>query len=469
MPVTVEKEMKQRALEKLSNAFMLFAVGIFILSPFLQLVLRFIDQDNPNWRDPESPLLLNHDYARAVYQEMMKAVNIAACFAAQFFYVCLVMRFLQRRKELGDVFKARWKRFIPVMLMLLFAAAILAVTLIRGATVYDLEGHPYMNESIYSYILYVICYFFCGVMIWNNKFKRVLLYILVLTSVPVNAVAHIQEWMGGVSFVSGERIDGIFHNSNHYAYYLALVTIASLLLFVYEEKFLLKFLNAVCAFFAITILIPNDTFGAFLAVLFVLIAFTVYCIIRDRKHLVGALVALGIFLGCTALMSIWYNTVISSFFQLTRDVQSIAANPSEAGNAGTTRWRLWTGTVEHMKESPWLGFGVEGLLTKYDIGTPHNELLQYAEAFGIPTTLLYFASVVSIFVIILRHNRKFSKETLICFCMAVCYFVSSMVGVAIYYTTPFFYILLGMTYAEYLHGVPAPHEKSAENTASDKK
>jgi hypothetical protein len=42
--------------------------------------------------------------------------------------------------------------------------------------------------------------------------------------------------------------------------------------------------------------------------------------------------------------------------------------------------------------------------------------------------------------------------TLVCFCAMVGYFTGSMFGVAVYYTTPFFYIFLGLTYAEFMHG-----------------
>ncbi len=123
----------------------------------------------------------------------------------------------------------------------------------------------------------------------------------------------------------------------------------------------------------------------------------------------------------------------------------------------------------NMGESPLLGFGVEGLLNTHHVGTPHNELLQYAEFFGIPAALIYLSAVIAVIVTILKRSREFSSMTFVCFCVMVGYFVSSLFGVAIYYTTPFMYIFLGLTYAEYLHGKseadPPAENKSAQQLA----
>ena len=104
--------------------------------------------------------------------------------------------------------------------------------------------------------------------------------------------------------------------------------------------------------------------------------------------------------------------------------------------SGTDRWMLWRGVIWHIGERPLTGFGVEGMLNTYGVGTPHDEPLQYMEFFGIPAMLLYLSAVTWIIAAVLKKSRQFGKMTLVCFCVSVGYLVSSLFGVAIYYISP---------------------------------
>lgn len=439
-----QAETRGKVFSIMSRILLLFTVGSFLFSPCFQLILRITSQRDAEWFD------IHHDIT--VYQQMIEKVHMLALFTAVLCYGYYIIQLIRNRETLGTMLKQNGKRFIPLLMMWLLAIAIPVVTLIRGANEYDLTGHPYMYESIFSYMLYPTCYFFCGAMLWKSSHKRGLLYLLLFSAIPINALALVNEWVQDVPFFLGAGVSAVFHNSNHYGYYLMLVIVVSLLLFVYEEKLPWKIFDALSAVLGTMVLIPNNTLGAYIAVLAVLTAFIIYCFISDRKRIWWALGALGIFLAATLCLSFSYNTILSSFVTLFGDVGKIAADPFEADSAGSSRWKLWKGTVRNMHESPWLGFGVEGLLNTHHVGTPHNELLQYMEFFGIPAMLLYLAAVFTVLFTVLRHSKELDKMTLVCFCAAVGYFVSSMFGVAIYYTTPFFYIFLGLTYAEWLHG-----------------
>ena len=152
-------------------------------------------------------------------------------------------------------------------------------------------------------------------------------------------------------------------------------------------------------------------------------------------------------------MSFRYKTVTSSVSQLKKDVGDVISDPLENKNnkAGSGRWRLWKGAAKYIVKEPWLGYGVEGLLNTHYIGTPHNELLQYAEFFGIPAMLLYVLACAVIMLTVLILNKKMDFTTMICFFIALGYLASSFFGVAIYYTTPFVYIFLGLAYSEHFN------------------
>ncbi len=441
------RKTQDKAVRIIAYCLLVFIVGLFIFSPCLQLILRLMTRNNPKWE------LAQYDIP--FYQHMIQAVHQIVLLAALLCYGLLISRIVRNRKAIRTKMQGRWKYLVPVVLLWLFAVTIPFVTAVRGPSDYDLGGHHYMGESIFYYMLYPTCYFFCGVMLWQSKIKRALLYLLLFSAIPINVLTLVDEWGEKIPFFLGTGVAGVFHNSNHYGYYLAIVIVASFVLFVYEQKAVWKVFNVLSAVLGTVVLILNNTLGAYLAVLLVMIAFAVYCLLCDRRHFGWSLAALGGFVLVTIVMGFWYSTVISSIVQLFSDAAAIAANPFETEmsvTSGTDRWMRWRGVVTHMPESPLLGFGVEGLLDLYQIGTPHNELLQYAASFGIPAMLMYLTAVIWVIVSVLRRSKKLSKMTLVCFCVMVCYFTSSMFGVAIYYTTPFFYIFLGLTYAEILHG-----------------
>lgn len=443
-----KRKLQAKAFNIMSKIMLFFVLGLFMISPFLQLIVRMFLPDKYHY-------IALHTSSVQVrrYQNMILAVNQSACFVAIIFYIYCVYYLITNRKTIKSNLKQYIKRIIPLGLFFLLALDIILVTKIRGANEYDLTGHPYMFESIYSYIAYSIVYFFCGMFVSSEKMKKGLFYLLIFTALPLNFMVLLDKWGCSIKYFIGHGgAVAVFHNSNHYGYYLVMVVLTSYILFVYEKKLALKIASAISAIIGSMALIVADVLGSYIAVLFVLFCFTIYCLIKDKNYCFYALSTLISFILVTVIMSFWYPTVISSIVELQKDLGVIASDPLETdlpytGNTG--RWMLWQGVLTHIGEKPFVGFGVEGLLNRYGVGTPHNELLQYMEFFGIPAMLLYLAAVAVIFITILRHSSKFSKATLVCFCASVGYIIGSMFGVTVYYTTPFIYIFLGLTYAEY--------------------
>ncbi len=430
----------------------LFVLGLFLVSPFLQMILRAINGlDN-------QPLVVTSGYVQ-YYQRTIQNIHILARFTAILVLCWLIIyRIMCKRSGKTRTKDFQWNEFLvkllPMFLFLLFALSIALVTIIRGPNEYDLTGHPYMFESVYSYISYPLVFFFCGMMLFQEKHRKILLYALLFTSLPINILALINEWGTRILLFSDADVCGVcavFHNSNHYGYYLAITIITAALMSVYERITWLKVFSAVCGGIATIVLIINNTLGAYLAVLFVFVLFILYSFLLAKENKKQSLIVMGGYLFITVVMSFRYATILSSFVTLFGDLGLIISDPLEADSAGSSRWMLWKGTVQHIPESPFLGFGVEGLLNPYGVGTPHNEFLQYAVFFGIQTSLLYIIACLVILYRVFKNCQKLDRTTMICFFVCIGYLASSFFGVAIYYTTPLIYIFLGMTYAEYLH------------------
>jgi len=501
-----KKMVNEEAARVMAMLLVLFVLGIFIASPFFQLLLRvLLDLLHPDWRAGVSDAADLSVFYNA-YHNMIRGINFGVYVSITILYLYWIVRIIVGWKYIRKPFSQIVENYLPFLVFIIFGTGILLVTWLRGPNRYDLHGHPYMMESIFSYALYPITYFFCGMMLWQEKRKKILLYTLVFTAFPINLLALLVAY--GVPFPYFYKQNGViavFHNSNHYGYYLAFVLMVSALLFVYEEKAVLKIVLLISFCLTTLMLVINNTLGAFLATGFVLTIFLLYRFFDEKKKLrftrdksegnktemitannagtsneknaddtenmlnkdAGALkrfekkftrsgswqsafFVLVLYIVLTLALSIHYNTILNSLVLMFSDAGDIVADPSMADAAGSGRWKLWKNTVAHIPEHPLLGFGVEGLLNTYQVGTPHNELLQYAAFFGIPVAVLYVIANSLALVRIWIKREKMHPMTMVCFFTAIGYLVNSMFGVAIYYTTPFLFIFLGLAYAECL-------------------
>ena len=114
--------------------------------------------------------------------------------------------------------------------------------------------------------------------------------------------------------------------------------------------------------------------------------------------------------------------------------------------AGNGRWGIWQYVASYIADYPWWGYGCEGIaeiMKDYTLTTnPHNEPLTYAAFFGIPAAVFYCAGVIA--AVIKGLRAKESKACMIASFGAMAYFLSSLFGVAMFYTAPYLFILMGI-------------------------
>lgn len=470
-----KEDVRKQTLSVMITILSMLVLGAFLLSPFIQFIERVIvEASDESWTMKVDP---SYDAIRVLnlYQNMINSIHVIVHLVVTFIYVLCVIRIIRDWRNIRRKLYQYLSRLIPFFIFLLFDISIVLVTVIRGANEFDLTGHPYLRESIYYYILYPIAYFFCGMLIDKEKMKRILLYALIFTAFPLHILELMNQWGFPIRYFIKNGVTLVFHQFNHYGYYIMITLLTSAFLFVYEKKRWLKIFDLVSLCVCTMILVVNDTFGAHLAAFGAMFLFLIYMVMTTKKkrkksekrdkisfkravskireggtwH--SAVLILIVFLGITLAMSFKYSNVLSSALRTVGDMGDVIVNPEESGKAGTGRWSLWKGYAEGIAEKPLTGWGVEGMLNTKRVGTPHNELLQYAGFFGIPTMLLYLAAVLLILWRVIRNQKQMSRTTMVCFFVSLGYLASSMFGVAIYYTTPFIYIFLGLTYAEYLN------------------
>lgn len=414
-------------------------LSVLLLIPILIIavipVRQFIDDS------------LYPEVQKATYTLNILTVNILAA-AALVIYIFIgkLKGMFSFRQTAVSIKKDPVTRFFTVFIFLMILSSA-----VNGFDYYTIHGSPYRYESLFTFILYFIFYFFASSRIDTARKKALVLYLNIAVSSFTALTVIIDQFIVHVPAIENEEmITAVFFNSNHYAYYLTINIITSAMLFIKGKKTGTKLLCLASFILQNIVLIINNTLGCYLACAFGLVFICILLFITEKKISRYSLLALLLFIIITLIMSIWYNTVFSSILSMFKDVKAIVQNSENAEAAGAHRWQLWTCTVKYISEKPLLGFGVEGIGerladdARYD--RPHNEFIQYAAFFGIPAALTYICGAFSVFLKGLKNKFSIDMYSLAALAAAFSYLVSSAFGNTMFYTAPYFFIMLGIGY-----------------------
>jgi O-antigen ligase len=245
-------------------------------------------------------------------------------------------------------------------------------------------------------------------------------------------------------------LTGVFFNTNHYGYYLVIVLLLSAGMFINFSGW--KRFAYAFAIIANTITLSfNDSFGPWLAIVCALFVQMVLYYFKDREKFLFSVVVFGLFIGVTAITSFWTLNVFHSIIKFIHDIFLVSSNSPKAGTAGSSRWMIWSGTIKMIKQKPIFGWGMEaitrfGKVQEVGYDRPHNEYLQYALFYGIPAAILYIIGCLSVLTKGFKgRNRDGLAYT--CLIASVGYMLSAFFGNTMFYTTPYFFICLGLTFS----------------------
>lgn len=264
-----------------------------------------------------------------------------------------------------------------------------------------------------------------------------------------------QEGMTNIAWIE-DITCASFLNSNHYGYYLLIAVTISAFLFITEKDKTLKIISLLMYLFLLYYLIINDTFGCYLAFIAVLTAFLIFSIIKkwDKKFIAIVII-------CFILISIFANLqnknlVSKNIFSLFTDLTKILSGNStkkEIERAGTGRMRLWINGINFFFQRPIFGYGPENLESKYlEVGInqdrPHNLLIQLATTSGFPGLILYCTAIGIILYRSIRTLKEANQIQITLTFTVIAYLISAMFGNSMYYTSPYYFILLGFLFTE---------------------
>ena len=329
-----------------------------------------------------------------------------------------------------------------------FALLILLSTFVNGFDLVTIDGVPYRYIGIFNMLAFMLIYMGVTRSIKRESFGRYILIGYLITADLIGIAALYDRASGGIAaFHDKKEISAIFFNGNHYGYFLMMAALIGLAYYLFAEKKPAIF-GAASACLNLIILAINHSLGSILAFIVVFVCTGLLILIKERAYIkkfgmFAAVLLVALIAGLIASPSLR-----AEFTGLASDIGAILSNTAE-GSAGHRRLQMWRLTGGYIAEKPFLGYGCEGIaLMLYEamqVSDPHCEPLAYAAYYGIPAALLYLAGVVGVIVTSIRRMDTNGVQQKAACMAAAGYFISSFVGVGMFYTLPFFFIFLGLS------------------------
>ena len=364
--------------------------------------------------------------------------------------IYLILFIIKKHKNLKNIFKDTTN--ITYIIFSFLVIWMMISTFVNGWNFYALEGDLYRNESLFTQMSYFIFYFFISSQIKNDLIKRKIIYIQIIISIYIALCGfHFWNIFPDSKFYSWKSsLTSVYFNINHYAYYLTICIMLSSAMIVIETN---KKLITLCTISIIVNTIAlsfNNTFGGWLACLLALLFQIIMYLIIKRKIEKKTLIPLIVFILTTLITGIWTNNVFSSLLRFILDVSDVASNSENSAYAGSSRWRIWKGTISLIPKKPIFGYGIEATKANnlfnivYNERT-HNEYLQYTYWYGVPAGIAYFVGCLSIYLNGLKNKTYLSNITKVCLVSSFGYLVSAFFGNTMFYTSPYLFIHIGMS------------------------
>lgn len=370
-------------------------------------------------------------------------------------YYGLVFTFLaalggarEMSREKGWLWRAIHRHPVLLFLSLLLAWSFFSCLLSDNFT-RSFYGTDYLRDGFLSYLAYAGL-FCCAYLMKMQNDRMLITRFFTGTAAVVSILVLVNNDMlkRMLSLVNNAAI---FHNINHCGYYLCLAVMTAATLFLTERSKSISFMIWLPVYTLINVaLLKNGSFGPYVAVIGGLAFLIVFAFLYVKKVKLQAVILVVVFIAVSFVFNLKTNYLKNEAFTLRQDIVNIVENNESASMAGSYRWIIWKKSVRYALEKPVFGYGPENLGKRFgqdelSTGRPHNVILQLAASLGIPAALFFTAALFFLYWDLLKNRKKLTIEALGLHSAVFTYLLSSMFGVSAFYTTPFFFIYLGLT------------------------
>ena len=346
------------------------------------------------------------------------------------------------------------KDMIPQILILILLILSIISSVLANNPYLSFFVENYRKEGLIVYIMY-IGFALSASLIKDKKYIKNVFILIILSAIFITIMPLFKNDFTYTNF------SNIYHNINHYGYFLMISTVLAGFMYI-DTKGIKKIVYLLIYIMLIHMFIRSNTFGCFLSIAICFLFSLIYSLIcrYKRKNIVVLIV---IFIVSSALISHFDikigekinlknrpGIVSNNITSFSNDIKTLAKNDSKSNidNIGSGRWLLWKEAVVYISKNPFVGGGMECLKSYYNnndikIDRPHNIILQVASFIGIPGAIIYLILIIYLAIINLKRLKNDSLNFII-YITAMSYFISSNFGNSMYYTSPYFMILIGL-------------------------
>lgn len=328
-----------------------------------------------------------------------------------------------------------------------FILWMLISTAVNGFTADAVNGVPYRYLGVAEYIICIAAFMGCSAMISSENSRHTILILYIAAADLIAAAALYDRITGAVPpFGNKEGLSAVFFHGNHYGYFLVMAVLISAGYCIYGNGRKLAF-GIGSLVLNLLALGANQTLGCVLSTGAAVIIEMIIVIVGDRGRLRRMLILVLFLIAASAVAVIVSETVRYDLYVLMHDIRSITSG-GRNGMAGHRRWLLWSETIGYIREKPLLGYGCEGIQDMLNdatgVSSAHNEVLTLMAFFGIPGGSIYVAWIIAALTESVRKRDR-SIASGIAFMASCGYFLSSLLGVAMFYTLPYFFVFTGIS------------------------
>ena len=361
--------------------------------------------------------------------------------------IVVIILYIGKCASKGKVLDETQKYNLSFFIFLSYVSLMIISTIINS--IQSTPKQSNRGEGLATYISYILIYYLCASLIESKFLKLLIMRIFVISGVIMGGLSIIDLYFVHIPMYNHflhSNISAVFLHFNHYGYYLTLILLVSAGIAAFDKNLPFRILGWFSFVINTIALIRDDTFGCYLAVAFGLVFAQIVHFILHKRTNKAIWCVLGTYIGISFVLSFWYHTVFRNFLTLFFDLGKIISE-EDAEHAGSSRWGLWTQSLQFIAERPLTGWGVEGKADELVGCTrPHNEYLQQMLFFGIPAGLLYIWGILEVYLHGLRNKLHLDAPTLVALIAAFGYIVSAFFGNTTYYVSPMFFCILGLGY-----------------------
>lgn len=358
--------------------------------------------------------------------------------------------------NLSNVLSKRFvKEKLPLIFLILFLLwSLFSCALSENRKMAFFGEYPYIN-SWFTFFLYGGIIFEGVMLAKDKKLVKLVTKIYIFISSLLAILSLINNSLTLKLFTSNSyfsfcEYQAVFYNTNHYAYYLLISVVIVSFYIVYSETVKIKVFGSITLMLYLMTLILNNTFGAYLSFFLTIVFMLIWWHVNKKSGFKSVLLILAIFIFVSAFSTLFTDNIKTNVISLFDDVDAIVEDEDTSG-IGSNRGELWANALVCIKNEPIFGCGLEniGSVSNYDDevtapSNPHNFILFFAKHTGIPGAMLYLTSLFICLFRAIKQRKTMSNQMETSVFVVLAYLMSAFFGVAKFYTSPYFLIVLAI-------------------------